>query len=166
MGMSTTVPRALEEAIRFTVPWTAAVAVLLPEGLEPPRLERRKVFALPKSGPTGDEDGTATLARLEALRGEKCEYLIVPADSLAWLERPELLESLEKGYRLVLREPCAGAIFALHGSPTEAVGQDGLPLPPSTLQPAPREVVYRAPRVRRLRGQSTGARAALQGRAV
>jgi SAM-dependent methyltransferase len=132
--MSTTVTGALEEAIRFTVPWTAAVAVLLPEDLEPPRLDGRKVFALPKSGPGGDEDGTATLARLEALRREKCEYLIVPAALLSWLdERPELLDSLEKGHRLVLRDPDAGAIFALHGRPIETVGPDGLPLPPIDL---------------------------------
>jgi SAM-dependent methyltransferase len=134
VGTSTTVTGALEEAIRFTVPWTAAVAVVLPEDAEPPQLDGRRVFTIAESAPDTDQDGALTLARLEALRGEHCEYLIVPAASLGWLdERPALRGHLEKAHRLVLRERYTGAVFALHGRHDEQTGPDGVPVPPIDL---------------------------------
>ena len=83
-SMSTTVTGALEEAIRFTVPWTAAVAVVVPEGARPPVLDRRKVFSIPAAGDARDD--AATFERVESLRAEGCEYLIVPASLLDWLD--------------------------------------------------------------------------------
>src|SRR2546422_4830734 len=116
VGTSTTMTGALEEAIRFTVPWTAAVAVVLPEDADPPALDGRKVFAISATG----GDGAAAFERLESLRVDGCEYLIVPAASLGWLDaRAELGLRLEAEHRLVLRDPAAGAVFALHGRPPE-----------------------------------------------
>jgi SAM-dependent methyltransferase len=131
--MSTTVTDALEETIRLTVPWTAAVALVLPEGAEPPPLDGRKVFAIAALGAAQD-GGAAALERLEELRAEGCEYLIVPVASLPWLEqRPALVRHLQERYRLVLRDGAAGAVFALHGAAPEPDGPDGLPLPPIDL---------------------------------
>ena len=131
--MSTSTTGAMEEAIRFAVPWTAAVAVVLAEDAEPPALDGRKVFPVPASDDAAD-GGHRAFERLESLREDGCEYLIVPAASLAWLSsRPELRRRLEERHRLLLDDPAAGVLFALHGPPLAATGPDGLPLPPIDL---------------------------------
>lgn len=132
-GTGTSTTGALEETIRFAVPWTAAVAVVLAEDAAPPALDGRKVFPVPASGDPAD-GGREAFERLESLREEGCEYLIVPAASLAWLSsRPELRHRLEERHRLLLDDPTAGVLFALHGPPLAEVGPDGLPLPPIDL---------------------------------
>src|SRR5216117_2595184 len=92
--MSASITGALEEAIRFTLPWTAAVAIVLPEDAEPPDLDRRKMLRIPAAS-------EATLEQIESLREEGFEYLIVPAGSREWL-KPDLRGRLEQRQRLVM----------------------------------------------------------------
>jgi SAM-dependent methyltransferase len=123
MGASMT--DALEEAIRFTLPWTAAVAIVLPDDAEVPDLDGRKVFRIPAAS-------AATFEQIESLRAEGYEYLIVPAGAREWL-KPDLRVRLEERHRLVIDDAAAGALFALHGPPLAGIGPDDLPLPPIDL---------------------------------
>ena len=75
------------------------------------------------------EDGDA-IERLEALRAEGCEFLIVGSQAFAWLDaRADFKHHLETQYRLVDHDPEACAVYALHGAAART-GADGLPLPP------------------------------------
>jgi len=124
MGASMT--GALEEAIRFTLPWTAAVAIVLPDDAEVPDLDGRKVFRIPAAS-------AETLEQIESLRAEGYEYLIVPAAAREWL-KPDLRARLEERHRLVIDEAAAGALFALHGPPL--AGNGSVPHVPSPMFPS------------------------------
>ena len=125
-----TSPRVLE-LLRFAVPWDAAVAIV---GQELDGLGMRQVTPLVPTGRAlaglSDEDA---VERVDALRADGCEFLIVGASAFTWLgERPRLGDRLETRYRLAARDPDAGAVFALHERPAQP-GADGLPLPPADM---------------------------------
>ena len=114
--------RRVLDLLRFAVPWDAAVAVV---GTELESIGRRLV--VPLSPDLTDADA---IERLEALRGEGCEFLVVGSAAFDWLDaRPRLSEHLDTRYRLVDRDPEACTVYALHGA-AGRTGGDGLPLPP------------------------------------
>jgi SAM-dependent methyltransferase len=119
------------DVLRFAVPWDAAVATV---GAEVEGIGRRVVVPFAGDSEAGfDESDAAAVARLESLRAEGCEYLIVSASADRWLEGlPGLGQHLDDHYRLVVREQGMCTVYALH--PTgDAMGADGLPLPPTHL---------------------------------
>ena len=123
-------PRVLER-LRLAVPWDGAVAIL---GHEGEHIGRRRVAPLPQDGPAPrDLAPAAAIERLEALRAEGFEYLLVGASAYGWLDSSgPFREHLASRYRLIDRDPGSCAVYALHGAP-EQLGADGLPLPPVDL---------------------------------
>jgi SAM-dependent methyltransferase len=118
--------RRVLEVLRFAVPWDASVAVV---GREVEDIGRRVVTPLARDGET-DLSADAAIARLEALRADGCEYLVVGASGLDWLDaRPGFTAHLDTDYRLVDRDDDACAVYAVHGAGGRT-GADGLPLPP------------------------------------
>jgi SAM-dependent methyltransferase len=118
----------VEEALRFAVPWRAEVAVVAAPGARPVGLGgRRAVHAL--------ERGDDAPARLEVLVERGCEYLVVPADSLPWLDsEPDLSEHLGARYTPIARDEDACAVYSLHPrGERDTHAPDGLPLPPAYL---------------------------------
>ena len=152
-------PRVLER-LRLAVPWDAAVAILGPEG---EHVGRRKVVPLPADGPAPhDLSPQAAIDRLEALRAEGFEYLLVGESAYAWLDSSgPFLAHLESRYRLIERDPHSCAVYALHGAPDET-GADGLPLPPVDLIRLTSGLYRRAhdPQAIRRRFESTAAQGA------
>lgn len=117
--------RRVLEVLRFAVPWDASVAVVGPEVAS---IGRRIVE--PLSPELSDADA---IERLEAMRAEGCEFLIVGASAYPWLDtRSGLGNHLETRYRLVDRCAESCAVYALHGAGGRK-GADGLPLPPVDL---------------------------------
>jgi SAM-dependent methyltransferase len=112
--------RRVLDVLRFAVPWDAAVTVV---GPEVEHIGRRIVAPL---APEGED----AIKRLEALRANGCEYLVVGASAFDWLDaHPAFTAHLDTSYRLVDREDGACAVYALHGAGGRT-GSDGLPLPP------------------------------------
>ena len=122
-----TSPQVLE-LLQFAVPYDAAVAVV---GPEVEAIGRRIVAPLSPDGQSpADLSDEAAVARLEALRAQDFEFLVVSPSAYAWLDaRPGFRDHLEAEYRLVVRDPDACAVYALHGA-SGRTGADGLPLPP------------------------------------
>ena len=111
--------RRVLEVLKFAVPWDASVAVV---GRDVEDIGRRVVT------PLAPDD--AAIERLESVRADGCEYLIVGASALDWLDsRPAFTAHLDANYRLVDRDDAACAVYALHGAGGRT-GADGLPLPP------------------------------------
>jgi SAM-dependent methyltransferase len=115
------------EVLRFAVPYDAAVAVV---GDEVADIGRRVVLPLATSDSPADLTDEAAIARLEQLREQGFEFLVLGPSAYDWLtERPRLAELLRSEYRLVDSQPDACAVYALHGG-SGRTGRDGLPLPP------------------------------------
>jgi SAM-dependent methyltransferase len=113
------------DVLRFAVPWDAAVAVV---GPEVESIGRRIV--VPLGSDAGD---AAATARLEELRSDGIEYLVLGASASGWLDaRPGLRRHLDSRYRLVDHEAEVCSVYALHDPPRRA-GVDGLPLPPADM---------------------------------
>jgi SAM-dependent methyltransferase len=123
--------RRVLDLLRFAVPWDAAVVVV---GSEVEDIGRRLVVPLlPDGQAAAEHSGADAIARLEALREDGYEFLLVGPSAYAWLdERPGLRDHLETRYRLVDRATEAGVVYALHGA-TGRTGADGLPLPPADM---------------------------------
>jgi SAM-dependent methyltransferase len=122
--------RRMLDRLRLAVPWDAAVVTL---GAEAEGIGRRVVVPLLDDGGAGaDLSDEALIARLEKLRAEGCEYLVVAASAYGLLaQAPGLERHLESRYRLMERaDDCA--VYALHGV-DRRTGADGLPLPPVDL---------------------------------
>ena len=119
------------DVLQFAVPWDAAVAIV---GKEAEGTGRRLVLPLaPDGSREPDLSDTDAIARLDALRAEGCEFLVVGASAYPWLDaRLALGAHLENRYRLVDRDPVACAVYALHEAPTHP-HSDGLPLPPADM---------------------------------
>ena len=119
--------RALD-LLRFAVPWDASVAVI---GDEVEGIGRRLILPLVPGGEQASElSDEAAVARLEALRAQDCEFLVIGPSAFAWFDaRPAFRQHLDTEYRLVDRDPSSCAVYALHGG-GERTGADGLPLPP------------------------------------
>ncbi len=118
--------RALD-LLRFAVPWDAAVAVA---GSEVQDIGRRLVLSFAGAGSVPGISDEAAITRLEALRDQGCEFLVVGPSAYDWLDaRPGFQRHLDAEYRLVAREAQACAVYALHGDAGRS-GADGLPLPP------------------------------------
>jgi SAM-dependent methyltransferase len=142
------------DRLRLTVPWDAAV-VTVGAGLE--EIGRRIIVPLE----TGESD-EAAIARLEELRAEGCEYMVVAASEYGWLDRMSgFRQHLESRYRLVERDEHACAVYGLHGNEPR-VGADGLPLPPVDLIRMTSGMYRRAsePDLIRRRFEATGAKGA------
>jgi SAM-dependent methyltransferase len=110
---------------------------------------------------TGQSDAAA-IARLEELRAEGYEYMVVSASEYEWLARMTgFRQHLESRYRLVERDEHACAVFALHGNEPR-MGADGLPLPPIDLIRMTSGMYRRAsdPDAIRRRFEATGAQGA------
>lgn len=151
-----TSPHVLD-VLRFAVPWDAAVAVI---GGEVEGIGRRLVVPFSPDGRIATELSEAeAIERLEALRAEGCEYLVVGPSAYAWLDsRSGFKQRLETQYRLVDHDPQACAAYALHGV-EERAGADGLPLPPPDLIRMTSGLYRRAadPEAMRRRYEATGA---------
>ena len=114
------------DLLGLAVPWNAAVAVV---GDDVRDIGRRVVMPLGSEG-DGRLSDDAAIARLEALRADGCEYLVVGASAYDWIDaRPGFMQHVEQRYRLVDRAADACAVYALHGA-AGRTGSDGLPLPP------------------------------------
>jgi SAM-dependent methyltransferase len=122
----------LLQLAQFTVPLNASVAVAVPDDEEAPQIPTARTRALPVS--KHDDRTEAFLGRLEALRSEDCELLIVPAPLLGWLDSLDgLRRELERTYVPVATDDGAGAIFSLYPRAVNGEARsapDGLPLPP------------------------------------
>lgn len=121
----------IADELRFSVP-QAIVAYPGEERDTMPELEHRQVLRMPM-----EATGPAAVEALEALRGEGCEYLVVPRTAFGWLEvSPALHERLEREYALV-SETESAKVFSLHRANAAdgagRMGEDGLPLPPPSL---------------------------------
>jgi SAM-dependent methyltransferase len=121
----------IDEDMRMSVP-RCTVAFPGEERDALPEFSGRRVVRMPM-----EALGTEAVDALEALRGDGCEYLIVPRTAFGWLDSsPELAAHLEEHYTLVVKtDNCA--IVSLHlrhgfGGP-DRIGEDGLPLPPPHL---------------------------------
>jgi SAM-dependent methyltransferase len=123
--------RRVLDLLRFAVPWDAAVAVV---GSEAEGIGRRLVMPLLPDGQTAAELSDAdAITRLEALRSEGYEFLVVGPSAYGWLdERSGLRHHLETRYRLVDHAAEGGVVYALHGG-AGRTGADGLPLPPADM---------------------------------
>jgi SAM-dependent methyltransferase len=113
------------------MPWDAAVAIAGPEG---EGIGRRAVVPLAGEGSVpADLSPAAAIERLEQLRRDGIEYLLVGASAYEWFDAAAPLRAhLESHYRLVVRDEEVGAVYALHGAEPH-LGEDGLPLPPIDL---------------------------------
>jgi SAM-dependent methyltransferase len=123
--------RRVLDLLRFAVPWDAAVAVI---GSEVEGIGRRLVMPLlPDSQTAAEYSDSDAIARLEGLRAQGYEFLVVGPSAYGWLDaRPGFRHHLESRYRLVDRATEAGVVYALHGAPGRT-GTDGLPLPPADM---------------------------------
>ena len=114
--------------LALLIPWDGAVAIVGPEG---ERIGRRMVVPFDEGEPTLSAE--AAIARLEELRAEGCEYLLVGESAYGWLDAlADFKEYLEGHYRLMDRDSATCAVYALHGA-GPATGDDGLPMPPIDL---------------------------------
>jgi SAM-dependent methyltransferase len=121
----------LSTAIRFTIPFWSTVAILDNNGVPEVDLEGRPVIYFSHNGQS-DPDEIEGIRRLEQVRAQGAEFLIVPATASAWLQdRPQLEHHLTKRYRRVLGDDDAGAVFALGEDDYHA--PDGLPMPPAEM---------------------------------
>jgi SAM-dependent methyltransferase len=158
--MTTGADTAILDQLRLTVPWDAAV-VTVGAGLE--GIGRRVLVPLETGESDGcDEYDEAAIARLEELRAEGFEYMVVSASEYEWLERRTAFrQHLESRYRLVERDEHACAVYALHGNEPRT-GADGLPLPPVDLIRLTSGMYRRAsdPDAIRRRFEATGAQGA------
>jgi SAM-dependent methyltransferase len=116
------------EFLATAMPWDAAVVIAGPEG---EGIGRRMVVPLAGEGAvTADLSPAAAIERLEQLRGEGLEYLLIGASVYDWFDAAApLREHLESHYRLVVRDEEIVTVYALHEAASVA-GDDGLPLPP------------------------------------
>jgi SAM-dependent methyltransferase len=120
----------IDEDMRMAVP-RCTVAYPLEERDALPSFSMRNVVRMPL-----ESLGRQAVDDLDALRGEGCEYLVVPRTAFGWLEvSTELRAYLEREHVLVTQtENCA--IYSLHRRrdfEALGLGKDGLPLPPPEL---------------------------------
>src|SRR5262245_31684382 len=120
----------LLEHLALVIPWDGAVTIV---GSEGDGIGRRMVVPFAPDGGDPELEADAAIARLEELRAEGCEYLLVGASAYRWLDAlPRFKEYLETRYRLIDRDPGTCAVYGLHGA-GPGTGTDGLPLPPVDL---------------------------------
>ena len=121
----------LSTVIRFTIPFWSKVAILDNNGVPDIDLEGRPVLYFSDNG-VADPDQIQGIQRLEQVRAQGAEFLIVPAAASAWLhDRPQLEHHLTTRYRRVIEDSDAGAVFALGEDDYHA--PDGLPMPPAEM---------------------------------
>src|SRR5687767_13698451 len=97
------------------MPWDAAVAIAGPEG---EGIGRRAVVPLAgEGGVPADLSPAAAIKRLEQLRRDGIEYLLVGASAYDRFDASAPFRAhLESHYRLVVRDEEVGAVYALHGA--------------------------------------------------
>jgi SAM-dependent methyltransferase len=127
----------IERVVRFALPYWVSVVVVNAGSEAMPHLEGRKARQF-DHGDEGRDDsrvGHEAIARLERLRSEDWEFLLVPSTAFEWVEdRPAFAQHLNANFRLVARDDDACAIYAIgddwSGEDTADPAPDGLPLPP------------------------------------
>lgn len=123
---------AVEQAVRFTVPFFGTAAVITNDNAELPDMEGRKTWKLDVGGEETDIGSAAAGACVERMRSEGCEYLVIPSSAYWWLERhPDFTKYLTDDFRRIGLDDEACVIYSLlagDDSPTEA--PDEMPVPP------------------------------------
>jgi tRNA (mo5U34)-methyltransferase len=104
---------ALARLVERAVPPEATVLVAGPPDSAAVELDQRHAVPFPGAGASSSADDER-VSELVRARGEGAGYVLVPAESMAWLaEHPGLQERIFKGYRRIAREDGVGVLFSL-----------------------------------------------------
>ena len=123
----------LATVLGTAVPPDATVAVLNRAGDQSPPVDPYELVPFPHDDASAltDRDLIELLERGHIDDG--WQFLVVPGPAIAWLEtRTSLRAHLDERYRLAAREPDTCLLYVLwpDADESEAVGADGLPVPP------------------------------------
>jgi SAM-dependent methyltransferase len=125
--------RAVERELRLTIPHWSSAGALVNEPGGAPYLEGRTGPKVVLRADDAELTAAHVGARIERMRANGVEYLVVPADVYPWLERhAEVRRYLRTQFDAVESDETACLVYRLqrHRRPEPATGDDGLPLPP------------------------------------
>jgi SAM-dependent methyltransferase len=124
--------RPVDREVRFALPAWARVGVLVNAADEMPVLEGRPTAKVVLQSRGSELTAAHVGARIERLRANGLQYVLVPAEVYPWLERhSELKRFLRTQLRRIDTAEDVCQIYSLEprGEPEPGTAEDGLPLP-------------------------------------